>query len=79
MNVFVMDAIRSCATNKKKIGGLGCINGKEDYTILRGTGKNVSSNRKKTDKEIVGFLTLKCMQNALLARRAVYETLVRSL
>ena len=79
LNVFVMDAIRSCATNKKKIGGLGCINGKEDYTILRGTGKNVSSNRKKTDKEIVGFLTLKCMQNALLARRAVYETLVRSL
>lgn len=79
LNVFVMDAIRSCATNKKKIGGLGCINGKEDYTILRGTGKNVSSNRKKTDKEIVGFLTLKCMQNALLTRRAVYETLVRGL
>lgn len=79
LNVFVMDAIRSCATNKKKIGGLGCINGKEDYTILRGIGKNVSSNRQKTDKEIVGFLTLKCMQNALLARRAVYETLVRSL
>lgn len=79
LNVFVMDAIRSCATNKKKIGGLGCINGKEDYTILRGTGKNVSSNRQKTDKEIVGFLTLKCMQNALLARRAVYETLVRGL
>ena len=79
LNVFVMDAIRSCATNKKKIGGLGCINGKEDYTILRGIGKNVSSNRQKTDKEIVGFLTLKCMQNALLARRAVYETLVRGL
>ena len=79
LNVFVMDAIRSCATNKKKIGGLGCINGKEDYTILRGTGKNVSSNRQKTDKEIVGFLTLKCMQNALLTRRAVYETLVRGL
>lgn len=79
LNVFVMDAIRSCATNKKKIGGLGCINGKEDYTILRGIGKNVSSNRQKTDKEIVGFLTLKCMQNALLARRAVYETLVRVL
>lgn len=79
LNVFVMDAIRSCATNKKKIGGLGCINGKEDYTILRGAGKNVSSNRQKTDKEIVGFLTLKCMQNALLTRRAVYETLVRGL
>jgi hypothetical protein len=79
LNVFVMDAIRSCATNKKKIGGLGCINGKEDYTILRGTGKNVSSNRQKTDKEIVGFLTLKCMQNALLTRRAVNETLVRGL
>ena len=79
LNAFVMDAIRSCATNKKKIGGLGSVNDKDDYTILRGTGKNVSANRLKTDREIVGFLTLKCMQNALLMNRAVYETLVRNM
>lgn len=79
LNEFVMDAIRACATKKKKIGGLGSVNDKEDYTILRGTGKNVAANRNKTDKEIEGFLSLRCMQNALLTRRAVYETLVRSM
>jgi hypothetical protein len=77
LNAFVMDAIRACATKKKKIGGLGSVNDKPDYTILRGTGKNVSANRLKTDKEIDGFLTLGCMRNAILTRRAVYETLVR--
>ena len=79
LNAFVMDAIRSCATNKKKIGGLGSVNDQADYTILRGTGKNVSANRVKTDKEITGFLTLKCIQNALLTSRPLYETLVRTM
>ena len=79
LNTFVMDAIRSCATNKKKIGGLGSVNDKADYTILRGVGKNVSANRTKTEKEIDGFFTLRCMQNALLTNRSVYETLVRAM
>lgn len=79
LNEFVMDAIRACATKKKKIGGLGSVNDKEDCTILRGTGKNVTANRNKTDKEIDGYLSIRCMQNALLTRRAVYETLVRSM
>jgi hypothetical protein len=77
LNAFVMDAIRACATKKKKIGGLGSVNDQSDYTILRGTGKNVAANRLKTDKEIEGFLTLGCMRNAILTRRAVYDTLVR--
>ena len=77
LNAFVMDAIRACATGKKKIGGLGSVSDQSDYTILRGTGKNVSANRLKTDKEIEGFLTIGCMRNAILTRRAVYETLVR--
>ena len=79
LNTFVMDCIRACATNKKKIGGLGSINDKEDYTILRGTGKNVAANRQKTGKDIDGYLSIRCMQNALLTRRAVYDTLVRSM
>lgn len=79
LNTFVMDAIRSCATNKKKIGGLGSVNDRADYTILRGVGKNVSANRTKTEKEIDGFFTLRCMQNALLTNRSVYETLVRAM
>lgn len=79
LNTFVMDALRACATKKKKIGGLGSVNDKADYTILRGMGKNVTANRKKTEKEIENYLSIKCMQNALLTRRAVYETLVRSM
>lgn len=77
LNAYVMDALRACATKKTKIGGLGSVNDQPDYTILRGTGKNVTANRAKTEKEIPGYLTLKCMQNAILTRRAVYETLVR--
>ena len=77
LNEFVMDALRACATGKKKIGGLGSVNDKEDYTILRGTGKNVTANRNKTDATIQNYYSIKCMQNALLTRRAVYETLVR--
>lgn len=77
LNQFVMDALRACATNKKKIGGLGSVNDKEDYTILRGTGKNVAANRSKTVKEIEGYLTIGCMRNAIITNRAVYDTLVR--
>ena len=77
LNSFVMDAIRACATKKKKIGGLGSVSDQPDHTILRGTGKNVAANRLKTEKEIEGFLTIGCMRNALLTRRAVFETLVR--
>ena len=79
LNEFVMDCLRACATGKKKIGGLGSVNDREDYTILRGVGKNVTANRNKTEKEIENYLSLRCMQNALLTRRAVYETLVRSM
>ena len=79
LNTFIMDSIRACATNKKKIGGLGSVNDKEDYTILRGTGKNVTANKNKTDKEIEGFLSLGCMRNALLTNRAVFNTLVRQM
>ena len=79
LNAFVMDALRACVTNKKKIGGLGSVNDQEDYTIVRGTGKNVAANRLKTDKEIAGFLTIGCMRNALLTSRALYDTLARTM
>ena len=79
LNAFVMDALRACATKKRKIGGLGSVNDKDDHTILRGIGRNVTANRGKTEKEINGYLTIGCMRNALLTRRAVYEALVRSM
>lgn len=79
LNEFVMDCLRACVTKKKKIGGLGSVNDKADYTILRGTGKNVTANRSKTPKEIDGYLSIKCMQNALLTRREVFNTLIRQM
>ena len=79
LNKYVMDSLRACATGKKKIGGLGIINDKADYTILRGVGKNVRANREKTPKEIDGYLSIACMRNALITNRAVYDTLVRSM
>jgi hypothetical protein len=79
LNEFVMDALRACLTKKKKIGGLGSVNDREDYTILRGVGRNVTANRSKTLNEIDNYLSINCMRKALLTRRAVYETLVRSM
>ena len=79
LNTFVMDCIRACATGKKKVGGLGSVNDKDNFTILRGVGKNVTSNRNKTSAEIENYYSIRCMQNAILTRRAVYETLVRQM
>ena len=79
LNAFVMDALRACSTKKRKIGGLGSVSDRDDYTILRGIGKNVTANRSKTDKEINGYMTIGCMRNVLLTRRAVYEALVRTM
>ena len=50
-----------------------------DYTITRGTGRNVSENERKTKKEIDGYLSIRCMQNAILTDRNAYETLIRCL
>ena len=73
-----MDAIRAVITGKQKIGGLGTVVTGE-YTIMRGTGKNVTANRKKTPKEIDGYVSLECARKALLTNRNAYETLLRSL
>lgn len=78
LNTFVMDCIRACATGKKKVGGLGSVNDKNDFTIMRGVGKNVTANRNKTST-IQNYYSIRCMQNALMTRRAVFETLVRQM
>lgn len=79
LNMFVMDCLRAVQTGRRKLGGLGYVGTQNDGCIVRGTGKNVKANRSKTDKIIPGYLTLGCMQNALLTRRGVYNTLVASL
>lgn len=79
LNAFVMDCFRAVVTGKKKIGGLGYVVGSKDGCIMRGTGRNVTANRNKTEKMFDGYLTLGCMRNAMLTSRAVYNTLVSSL
>lgn len=79
LNSYVMDCIRACETGKKRIGGLGSAVDRKDFTILRGTGRNVRANKEKTAKHINGYYSLGCMRNALLTRRAVYDTLVRAM
>ena len=79
LNCFVMDALRAVHTGKKKIGGLGYDRQGKDGCIVRGRGRNVSANRRKTGDAIDGYLTLGCMQNAMRTSKAAYETLVRSL
>ena len=79
LNQFVMDCIRACGTQKKKVGGLGVDMNKAEYTILRGVGKNVKANRLKTEKEILGYKSLDCMRNLLLITRPVYDTIVRQM
>ena len=77
LNEFVMDCVRACYTGKKKIGGLGSVTDKPDYTIMRGVGRNVAANRLKTSSKIDGYYSIRCMRNALLTNRAAYNTLIR--
>lgn len=79
LNEFVMDCIRAVETGKKKVGGLGCVTDRIDYTILRGVGKNVKANKMKTEKDIEGYKSIRCMQNALNYSRPLYDTLVREM
>ena len=78
LNKFVMDCLRSVATGKKKLGGLGYIQTQSDGCISRGLGRNVKMNRSKIP-HLDGYMTLGCMQKALWTSRDVYNTLVMSL
>lgn len=79
LNKFVMDCLRAVDSGKRKIGGLGYVATNKDGCIVRGIGRNVKANRGKSDKDISGYLTIGCMQKALLTSRAVYNTLVATL
>lgn len=79
LNKFVMDCLRAVQTGKHKVGGLGYVKTQNDGCIVRGRGRNVKANRCKMTGNIPGYLSIGCMQNAILTRRAVYNTLVASL
>ena len=79
LNAFVMDCLRAVHTGKTKIGGLGYDRQGRTGCIVRGRGRNVSANRRKTGDAIDGYVSLGCMQDAIRTSRAAYDTLVRSL
>lgn len=79
LNKFIMDCLRACKTGKKKIGGLGSVNNLSDKTILRGTGKNVSSNRAKTDKRIESYISVGCLVKDYQTAKPVFEAVVRGI
>ena len=79
LNTFVVDCLRAVATGKHKIGGLGFVKNQAEGCIQRGRGRNVRTNRQKTDARIEGYLSIGCMQRAMLASREAYLTLVANL
>ena len=89
LNKFIMDCLRACKvreTQKRKskiginkIGGLGVVDNLPDRTILRGTGRNVTRNRNKTNKQIENYLTLGTITNAMQIHKTVFEACVRSM
>lgn len=79
LNKFVMDCLRAVLTGKKKVGGLGYVASKADGCVQRGLGQNVKTNRSKTDDKIDGYLTLNCMQKAMMTSRDAYRSLVATL
>jgi len=79
LNMFVMDCLRAVHTGKANLGGLGYDRQGREGCVVRGRGRNVSANRRKTGDDIGGYLTLGCMQNAMRTSKAAYETLVRSM
>ena len=79
LNSFVIDCLRAVYTGKKRTGGLGYDYRGKNGCIARGKGRNVTSNRVKTEKEIPGYLSLSCMRNALVTSREAYLTLVSQL
>ena len=88
LNKYAMDALRAMLTGKKKIGGLGYVpevikhRKKKDGTrkegvIVRGKGKHVAANRKKTEKKLEGYMSIRTMRNAYMSSHEVYDALVR--
>ena len=78
LNVYVMDCLRASQTRRFDLGGLGVELEKKDGVVTRGTGKNVTSNRQRTEKVLDGYLSLYAAKKAL-GNRDMFDNLVRSL
>lgn len=78
LNNYVMDCLRASITRRFELGGLGVELEKKDGVVTRGTGRNVRSNRERTDKVLDGYLSLYAAKKAL-GNRDMFDNLVRSL
>ena len=81
LNKFTMDCIRAVDSGKCKVGGLGENKQMKGRVVCRGTGKNVSANRKKWNEKygsdyVDGYLTIMTMKNALKNGKSVYDALL---
>lgn len=75
LNFFVMDCIKACGTNKKRIGGIGSTLDRKDYTIVRHGGRNVSSNKEKEER-IENYESMVCLWKALRQSKSLYKSLL---
>lgn len=78
LNTYVMDCLRASQTKRFDLGGLGVELMKKDGVVTRGRGKNVTTNRQRTPKELDGYLSLYAAKKAL-GNRDMFDNLVRSL
>lgn len=78
VDFWIRDALRAKETGKRKIGGLGVSNCKQKG-ILRGTGKNVTSNRKKTEHllEDNGYVSMSMLYDLYNIDRNVYKAYLK--
>lgn len=86
LNKFVMDCIRACRKPRNKsynasvmLGGLGVCMNLPNRTIVRGRGKQVTTNLNNTEKELPGYHTLANMRDLILMTRPLYDTIVRQM
>lgn len=74
---WIKDCIRACKTGKKKVGGIGSVNDRNNYTIARGKGKHVSSNLKNTGKIIHGYTSMIDMWRTINNSKDLYRLKAR--
>lgn len=74
---WIKDCIRACKTGKKKVGGIGSVNDRGNYTLVRGKGKHVSSNLKNTSKIIYGYVSMVDMWRTINHSKDLYRLKAR--
>ena len=75
LNGFIMDAIRAACTGKTNIGGLGINRDKNNGIICHERGRNIKHNKEKIPT-LSNYMTLQCMQNAILTSKQAFDLLI---